>query len=174
MKLRLALVLLTTVLLANGANVLAQNASDAAQTLENLRAQLSEVQDKEANLKVRLEQLDFDLKPENIERYFSGFGSTHPEELRENRRRQLQSEKDRVQAQLDQLAANRARLETAVANAQARAYQQSALGKAALRPDPDRGTRFLTVGRALAGTSILFMVLGGIVLRLVIRRRRNV
>ena len=174
MKLRVAFILLMALALAYAGRVSAQETSDAAQTLENLRAQLNEVQDQEANLKSRLQQLDFDLKPENIERYFSGFGSTHPEELRENRRRQLQSEKDRVLAQLDQLASARTRLETAIGNAQARVYQQSALGKAALRPDPNRGTRFLTAGRALVGISVLVMVLGGIVLRAVIRRRRKV
>src|SRR5437773_1424521 len=101
MKLRIAFILLTTLMLAYAMRVSAQESTDANQALENLRAQLSDVEDKAADLKIRLEQLDFDLKPENIERHFNGFGSTRPEELRESRRRQLKTEKDRVLAQLE-------------------------------------------------------------------------
>ena len=42
-----------------------------------------------------------------------------PEELREQRRKSLENEKVRVQKQLDQLAANHSRLETAIAGADA-------------------------------------------------------
>src|SRR5207245_2612672 len=65
----------------------------------NLRAQLSDVQARQSELQTRLQQLEYDLKPENIERSLAGIGSTHPEELREQRRRQLEGEKMRVQAQ---------------------------------------------------------------------------
>src|SRR5690242_302779 len=97
----------------------AQNSS-----VEALRSQLNDVQAKEAELQTRLKQLDEDLKPENIEKYFALNGSTHPEELREERRRQLEGERGRVQAQLDQLGASRTRLETAIATAEAAAYRQ--------------------------------------------------
>ena len=173
MKLRIAFILLTTLVLVYDVGVSAQETNDAAQTLENLRGQLSDVQNQEADLKIRLEQLDIDLKPENIERYFSSVGSTRPEELRESRRRQLQIEKDRVAAQIEQLASRRVRLEAAITNAQARAFQQSALGATVLQPDQDRGTRLLTFARVLAGIVVLFVVIGSLVLRLVIRRRRN-
>jgi cell division protein FtsB len=172
MKLRLAWLLLAATLLTGGASALAQDTNDTAQNLETLRAQLNEVQNKEAELKNRIQQLDFDLKPENIERYFNGYGSVHPEELREHRRKQLQAEKDRVLAQLDQLASSRTHLENAIASAQARAYQQSAIGKAALKPDPNRGDRFLTAGRILIGISALFLVGGGI-LAVVMRRKSS-
>ena len=99
----------------------AQNSS-----VESLRSQLSDVQAKEAELQTRLKQLEEDLKPENIEKYFALNGSTHPEELREERRRQLEGERDRVRTQLDQLATSRTRLETAIATAEAAAYRQSA------------------------------------------------
>lgn len=171
MKLRLALVLLAMGLLLVGAKVFAEDSPDAFQTLQNLRSQLSQVQDKEAELKNRLEQLDYDLKPENIERYFNGYGSVHPEELREQRRKQLQSEKNRITSQLDQLASDRTRLETAVANAQAKAYQQSGLGKASLTPNPERRARVLTTGRLLIGMGVLIIGLGGVGWRL--RRRRK-
>ena len=63
---------------------------NAAETAARLRSQLSELQDREAGIKIRLQELDYDLKPENIERHFAGVGSVHPEELRETRRKQLQ------------------------------------------------------------------------------------
>lgn len=102
----------------------------AAESLEKLRAQLAEVQTKEEALRARAEQLDESLKPENIERSLAGVGSTKPEELREARRRQLTVEKDGVSNQLKLLETSRQRLETAIANAEARAYQESARGPA--------------------------------------------
>ena len=89
----------------------------------NLRAQLAEVQGKETELQTRLEQLEEQIKPENIERSLAGIGSTHPEELREQRRRQLEIEKKGVQSQLATLAASRTRLEAAIATADAMSYQ---------------------------------------------------
>ena len=88
---------------------------------ETLRAQLRDVQAKEADLQARAEQLDYELQPSVIERTLAVTGSTRPEDLRELRRRQLESEKSRVQAQLNQLGTSRARLETAIANADAEA-----------------------------------------------------
>jgi hypothetical protein len=171
-KLRIALMLLSALVLVSATRVSAQDTGTAAQAVENLRAQLSEVEDQEAERKTRLEQLDFDLRPENVERYFNGYGSTHPEELREARRRQLQTEKDRLVAQLEQLASSRVRLEAAITSAQVKTYQQSAVGAAALQID--KSGNLLTFARVLAGMVVLFVVLGSLVLRLVIRRRRNV
>ena len=56
----------------------------------------------------------------------SGIGSTRPEELREQRRRQLEIERNGVRAQLNLLATSHTRLETAIAQADAEAYRQSA------------------------------------------------
>jgi hypothetical protein len=102
--------------------------SSAVQNAEKLKAQLQEVQDKEAALKARAQQLDEDLKPENIERSLAGVGSTRPEELRELRRRQLSIEKASVLKQLEQLQTSRTRLESAIVEADAVVYQQSAQG----------------------------------------------
>ena len=104
----------------------AQDSASAAEAVEKLRAQLIEVQTKEQDLRTRLEQLEESLKPENIERSLAGVGSTRPEELRESRRRQLTIERDGVLAQLKTLETGKARLEADLANAEARAYQQSA------------------------------------------------
>lgn len=118
--------LLSILFLTCAISASAQNPASASQTVENLRAQLQDVQSKEETLSARSRQLDEDLKPENIEKYFALNGSTHPEELREQRRRQLETEKSNVTAQLEQLAASRARLESAIATAEAAAYRQSA------------------------------------------------
>src|SRR5437763_9804397 len=91
--------------------------SRAEQRAETMRAQLRDVQEKEANLQARREQIDFDLKPENIERSVATYGSTHPEEARDARRHGLESEKTSVPAQLDLMATSRQRLESAIASA---------------------------------------------------------
>ena len=115
-------VALTILVLSSSWIVLAQNPS-----VESLRSQLGDVQKREEELQARVKQLEEDMKPENIEKVFALNGSTRPEELREQRRRQLENERTRVQAQLDQLAQSRVRLETSLATAEAAAYRQSAL-----------------------------------------------
>jgi chromosome segregation ATPase len=95
--------------------------SRAETRAENMRAQLRDVQAKEADLQARLEQVEYDLKPENIERATQTFGSTRPEEVRAARQRQLENERTRIQSQLQLMAQSRARLETAIANADAEA-----------------------------------------------------
>lgn len=90
----------------------------AEQRAESLRTQQVDVESKLADLQSRLEQIEYSLKPENIERA-SGYGTVHPEEARETRRRQLESEKARTQAQVRILETSRTRLETAVNTADA-------------------------------------------------------
>jgi DNA repair exonuclease SbcCD ATPase subunit len=90
----------------------------AEQRAESLRLQQIDVESKLADLQARLEQVEYALKPENIERA-SGFGTVHPEEAREARRRQLETEKKSTQAQIRILETSRARLETAVSTADA-------------------------------------------------------
>src|SRR5215217_5111924 len=89
----------------------------AEQRAEQLRSQLVDIQSKIADFESRLEQLDYALKPENIERSTQGYGTVHPEEARDVRKRQLESERGRVQAQLRLAESSKTRLETAVANA---------------------------------------------------------
>jgi chromosome segregation ATPase len=127
MKTILRITLAGIFLAACPALAVGQEAANAASgTTEKLRTQLADVQAKEAELQTRERQLDEDLRPENIERSLAGVGSTRPEELREQRRRQLESEKTRVRAQLDQLAQSRTRLEAAIATADAESYRRSA------------------------------------------------
>jgi len=104
----------------------AQIQNSAQEKAASLRAQLSEVEARQAELQTRLQTLEESLKPENIESSLAGVGSTKPEDLREQRRRQLEIERNGVQAQLNLLATSHTRLETAIAQADAEAYRQSA------------------------------------------------
>lgn len=90
----------------------------AEQRAESLRAQQVDVESKLADLQSKLEQIEYQLRPENIERA-AGYGTVHPEEVRDVRRRQLENERTRVLAQVKILETSRARLETSVATADA-------------------------------------------------------
>jgi septal ring factor EnvC (AmiA/AmiB activator) len=93
--------------------------SRAEQRSAQLRSELRDVQAKKADLAAHLEDVDFALKPENIERATQGYGTTRPEEVREQRRKQLEGEKQRGQTQLDQLQASEDRLQQAIATSDA-------------------------------------------------------
>ena len=93
--------------------------SRAEQRTESLRKQLMDSTDKEAAIKTRLTELEMEMKPETIERKAAFIGSLRPEEVRENMRKTLQMEKDRITTQLSQLQNNRATLETSLQNAEA-------------------------------------------------------
>jgi hypothetical protein len=58
--------------------VSAQNRSSAAESVDSFKLQLIEVRAKEEMAKLRVQQLDEALKPENIERALAGVGSTKP------------------------------------------------------------------------------------------------
>lgn len=91
----------------------------AEQRAESVRTQLLEVESKLADLQPKLDSIEYGLKPEVIERSAAGFGTVRPEEVRETRRRQLENEKLRVQAQIKILESSRTRLEAAIVTADA-------------------------------------------------------
>jgi cell division protein FtsB len=124
MRYLFVLVFFAAFLIIGGTPVQAQ--TRAQEKAASLRAQLAEVEARQAELQTRLQNLDEKLKPENIENSLAGVGSTHPEDLREQRRRQLEIERNGVRAQIDLLATSHSRLETAIATADADAYRQSA------------------------------------------------
>jgi hypothetical protein len=165
-------ILLLFVLLTASFTALAQNSSAFEQT-QKMRAELSQLHDREAEIKIRLTELDYDLKPENIERHFAGVGSVHPEELREARRKQLQLEKDRLVGQLSELDQNQARLETEIQISDSKAYQQSALGASKLGITLDQISPYIstTVIRLLAIVFALIVI--GIALLMTYQRRRS-
>ena len=173
MKIGLISILLTALVLVSTSTIPAQSTTSAVQTAENLRAQLADVQAKEAALQSRAQQLDEALKPENIERYFQLTGSTRPEELREQRRRQLNNEKAGVLTQLEQLAASRARLESTILTADALAYQQSAQGTADTQLNMMSGAQSLASYRWPAGVLMASMAILGIIALIAVIRRRQ-
>src|SRR3989440_9226207 len=93
--------------------------SRAEQRSAQLRAELLGVQAKKAEFEAHLEDVEFALKPENIERATAGYGTTRPEEMREQRRRQLESDRTRTRQQTDQLNASETRLQQAIATSDA-------------------------------------------------------
>ena len=93
--------------------------SRAEQRAENLRSQQVEVESKLADLQSRLEDTEYQMKPENIEREMATYGSTRPEVARDTRRRKLESDRARILAQIKILENSRVRLESAVATADA-------------------------------------------------------
>lgn len=131
MKYGKALLVILLLLLPSAAVSFAQASMSAAEEVQRLRNDLSQLQDREAEIKMRMVELDQELRPENIERYFAGVGSTRPEELREMRRKKLQVEKDRLQSQLGDIGQDRARLESAIQTAETRAYYESAMANSA-------------------------------------------
>lgn len=130
--------MLLVVVFVTAFTVQAQNS--AAEKAANLRAQLADVEAKQAALQTRLKDLDEQMKPENIEHSLAGYGSTRPEDVREQRRKQLEIERNGVQTQLNLLATSHTRLETSIAQADADAYRQSAAPTPAATITPATGT----------------------------------
>jgi hypothetical protein len=97
--------------------VAAQQQTGREVPASTLKQQLLDLESKETRLRMRLEDLDEQLKPESIERELAGIGSVHPEELREHRRKLLTIERNGLQTQLDLLEEDRARIEAAIAAA---------------------------------------------------------
>jgi hypothetical protein len=137
-----------------------QAQESAAESVERLRMQLLDLQAREEDLKARLQELEESLKPENIERSLAGVGSTRPEELRESRRRQLTIQRDGLVAQLKLLETGRQRLETAIANAEVKAYQESARPQM-FAASPGLGYQWLMLG---GGGFAALALVGGVVL----------
>ena len=117
-----------------------QTKQSAVETVQDLKLQLIELDARQETAKLQVQQLEDALKPENIERSLAGVGSTRPEELREQRRRQLLIEKKAADAQLEQLTLKRTQLETALSAAEVQAYQQSADG-----PSVDNSLRIASI-----------------------------
>ena len=107
--------------------VTAQEINGADDKIANLKKQLMEIEWIKTDAQIRLEELDEQLKPENIERAVAGIGSTRPEGLREYRRKVLTIERDGMRTQLDLLEEKRAQIKGAIAAAEYVAYLKYAL-----------------------------------------------
>jgi len=89
----------------------------AEQRVEALRKQLFEIIEKQSGTQSRLDQLEYELKPEVIERNSAMTGSLKPESVRDARKQALEKEKLNLQSLILQIEANRASLELSVQKA---------------------------------------------------------
>lgn len=88
------------------------------QRTESLRKQLFEMIEKENSINSRLDQIDYDIRPEVIERSIQTAGSFRPEELRESRRKSLAAEKANLQSLLTQVQTTRSGLDVSLQKAE--------------------------------------------------------
>jgi len=89
----------------------------AEQRAESLRKQLFELVEKENTLKTKLETIEYDSRPDVIERQVSFAGSLRPEELREAKRKNLEAEKRNLSTLLLDIQSTRLNLEQNVQKA---------------------------------------------------------
>jgi len=89
----------------------------AEQRADNIRKQVFELIEKENSLQKHLEEISYEIQPEVIERQLQLGGSLRPEEVRENRRKQLEAEQTNTQNLLTQVQSTRASLEASLAKA---------------------------------------------------------
>ncbi|MDQ3130113.1 MAG: hypothetical protein M3Q99_05055 [Acidobacteriota bacterium] len=83
----------------------------AEQRSETLRKQLFEMIEKESQIKTKLDQIENDIRPEMIERSVATVGTLRPEELRDQRRKTLTSDKRNLQNLLTDVQNTRSSLE---------------------------------------------------------------
>jgi hypothetical protein len=140
---------------------------------QQLRAELSKLLDRETEIEMRIHELDYELKPENIESHFAGVGSTRPEELRAMRRKKLQAEKDRLVKQLSEISQDRSRMEAAILNAETRAnFAAAVTNSATVQENRMSPLSALLVGRSRQVAAIaLGLILIGLIVAFV--RKRN-
>ena len=149
---RPGLIVLVSIVIAFGLawSVAAQQRPGREITASTLKQQLLDLESKETGLRIRLEELDEQLKPESIERELAGIGSTRPEELREHRRKLLTIERNGIRKQLNLLAEQHARTEADIAESESTTDSPDAQPSPA--PLPKRVTK-MALGNFGAGNS---------------------
>ncbi len=93
--------------------------AQAEQRAEMLRRQLLELIEKETSYRTRIAQIEEDMRPENVERALNPYGTTRTAEMRDTRRRVLETERRGFQSLLLLTVENRSRLEEEVKQADA-------------------------------------------------------
>lgn len=91
--------------------------SRAEQRAEALRQKLFDLTEKEASIKGRLDQIEYESSDEVINRGVAMVGGLRPEVLREQRRKSLENEKTNLNNLLRQIQSNRLSLEENVTKA---------------------------------------------------------
>jgi uncharacterized protein YlxW (UPF0749 family) len=70
-------------------------------------------------LQNRLDEIEPQLRPDQIEQARAGVGSMRPEEDSRSMKQRLTNEKRRIQIQLDQFQQNRVRIQSSISSAEA-------------------------------------------------------
>ena len=91
--------------------------AQAEQRAEMLRRQLLELIEKETLYRTRITQIEEDMRPENVERTLNPYGTTRTTELRDTRRRVLETDRRGYVALLALTTENRTRLDEEVRQA---------------------------------------------------------
>ncbi|MER3429460.1 MAG: hypothetical protein C4325_01705 [Blastocatellia bacterium] len=91
----------------------------AEQRTDSLRKQLFEMMEKEFSIRSRLEAIEYDLRPEVIDRQLATVGSLRPEELRAQRRRSLELERQNLNLLLSEVTKAKASLENNLSRSEA-------------------------------------------------------
>jgi len=88
--------------------------------IETLKSQLIDLAMKEMALQARLADLDYAMRPDNIQRAVQFIGSPRPmDEFRDEMRKALETEKSRVNQRLELINSTRARIEAGVSESEA-------------------------------------------------------
>ncbi len=91
--------------------------SRAEQRAESLRKQLFELIEKENDVKTKLDDVEYQSRSEVIERTVASIGSLRPEDLREQRKKSLENQRNSQRALLVQIQSSRGALEDSVTKA---------------------------------------------------------
>lgn len=83
------------------------------QRAESLEEQLFSIAKEEAHLQAQLDEVNEQLRPENIDQ-IQVSGSTRPEAVRESARRRLTNKQTRIQTQLQMLEQSRTRIHSSI------------------------------------------------------------
>jgi hypothetical protein len=86
---------------------------------ESLRKQVFEMIEKENSIRTRIDSLEYDLRPEMIERQTNMVGSLRPEEIRASKKKSLESERANLQTLLVEVQRTRGTLEISLGRADA-------------------------------------------------------
>jgi chaperonin cofactor prefoldin len=81
------------------------------QRAESLRSQLISLTEKENSISTKIQQIEFNLRPDMIANYTALSGSLRPEALREQRQSDLEIERKNLDTLLSQIEASRSALE---------------------------------------------------------------
>ena len=101
------------------ANSIQEQLEKEEQRGEALQLHLLEITQKEEPIQTRLDQINQQLRPETIERTMAGVGSLHPENLRDDVKTRLNTEKTRLLTQLELLRQDRTRTRSSLATTDA-------------------------------------------------------